>query len=104
MSKLFVVFGATGAQGGSLIKAILNHPEFSRAYRLRAVTRNPDKPAARELKEQGVEVVEVRYVMNQSMPSPPIDILQADLDKPESLGPAVQGAYAVFAVTNCKCH
>jgi hypothetical protein len=30
-------------------------------------------------------------------------IWQADLDKPASLDLAVAGAYAVFAVTNCKC-
>jgi uncharacterized protein YbjT (DUF2867 family) len=59
MTKLFVIFGATGQQGGSLITYLLNHPEFSKAYHFRAITRDTSKPAAERLKEKGVEVVQV---------------------------------------------
>lgn len=61
MTKLFVIFGATGQQGGSLLTYMLNHPEFSKAYHFRAITRDASKPAAEELGEKGVEVVQVRH-------------------------------------------
>jgi uncharacterized protein YbjT (DUF2867 family) len=60
MSKLLTVFGATGNQGGSVIKAVLEHPQLSKTYRIRAITRDIFKPAAVTLKEQGAEVVAVR--------------------------------------------
>jgi uncharacterized protein YbjT (DUF2867 family) len=62
MSKLFVVFGATGQQGGALVNYILSHPEFSKSFRLRGITRNADSPAAKKLNERGVEIVEVCYL------------------------------------------
>lgn len=61
MSKLFVVFGATGQQGGALIDYILNHSEFSKEFRLRGITRNASSSVAKQLNEKGVEVVEVCY-------------------------------------------
>jgi uncharacterized protein YbjT (DUF2867 family) len=61
MSKLLTVFGATGNQGGSVIKTVLEHPSLSKTYRIRAITRDASKPAAVALKEQGVEVVTVRF-------------------------------------------
>lgn len=60
MTKLFIIFGATGQQGGSLLTYMLNHPEFSKAYHFRAITRDASKPAAEKLKKKGVEVVQVR--------------------------------------------
>ena len=42
-SKIIVVTGATGAQGGSVAKFLLNDG----TYAVRAVTRNPDSPAAK---------------------------------------------------------
>ncbi|PRP86466.1 hypothetical protein PROFUN_05248 [Planoprotostelium fungivorum] len=78
MQKTVVVIGATGAQGGSVIKHLLNHPEF----KLKAVTRKPISPAAKELTRQGVEVV------------------AGDLGNKDSLRRAFSGAWGVFAVTN----
>ncbi|RAK70234.1 NmrA/HSCARG family protein [Hymenobacter edaphi] len=77
--KIIAVFGATGAQGGGLARAILHdaHSEFA----VRAITRNPDSDKARELARLGAEVV------------------QADLDDPQSLRRALQGAYGAFCVT-----
>jgi hypothetical protein len=60
MSKLLTVFGATGNQGGSVIKAVLEHPQLSKTYRIRAITRDIFKPAAATLREQGAEVIAVR--------------------------------------------
>ena len=78
MAKLITVFGATGAQGGSVVKALLADGGF----KVRAVTRNPDSAKAKALSEQGSEVVKV------------------DMDDKESLKAAIAGSYGVFAVTN----
>ena len=59
MSRILTIFGATGQQGGSLLAYVLKTPELSRIYKLRAITRDPSKPAALALKENGVEVVKV---------------------------------------------
>jgi hypothetical protein len=83
MSKLLTVFGATGQQGGSLITYVLNHPTLSKLYHLRGITRDTSKKASLDLKNLGVEII------------------QADLNDPPSLIPAVSGSYAVFGVTNC---
>ena len=60
MSKLITVFGATGIQGGSVIRNLLADTELSKIYKVRGVTRDSSKPAAKELESQGVEVVQVR--------------------------------------------
>ncbi|MGQ9635649.1 MAG: NmrA/HSCARG family protein [Bryobacteraceae bacterium] len=78
--RIIAVVGATGAQGGSLVRAILNDPEGG--YSVRALTRNPSSPKAQELAQQGAAVV------------------QADLDDPGSLTRAFDGAYGAFCVTN----
>ena len=59
MSKLITVFGSTGNQGGSVIKYILADPTLSKEYKIRGITRDTTKPAARALADQGVEVVTV---------------------------------------------
>jgi uncharacterized protein YbjT (DUF2867 family) len=80
MAKIITVFGATGAQGGGLARAILSDPQ--QRFRLRAVTRKTDSPAARGLADQGAEVV------------------VADLDDAVSVRAAMVGAHGAFAVTN----
>lgn len=59
MSKTLTVFGATGNQGGSVIKAVLADPVLSKEFKIRGVTRDASKPAAQKLAAQGVEVVTV---------------------------------------------
>jgi hypothetical protein len=76
--KLIVVLGATGNQGGSVIKSFLT----DQTWRIRALTRNISSAKAKSLQAQGVEVV------------------QADLDSPASLEAAFQGASAIFSVTD----
>lgn len=78
---LLVVFGATGNQGGSIIRHILDDAELSARYAIRAITRNTTSPSAQALAAQGVEVV------------------AADLDDSGSLPAALKGASFVFAVT-----
>jgi uncharacterized protein YbjT (DUF2867 family) len=71
--QLIAVIGATGQQGGGVLRALQARGQF----KVRALTRNPDKH--RELAEEVVE---------------------ADLDKPETLKPAFEGTHGVFLVTN----
>lgn len=59
MSKILTVFGATGNQGGSVIEAVLADPALSQEYKIRGVTRDVSKAAARALAAKGVEMIEV---------------------------------------------
>lgn len=81
-SKLIVVFGATGVQGGSVIKTILADESLSKEYKIRGITRDPKKPAAQELASKGVELV------------------NADLSSRSSVDAALKDAHTVFLVTN----
>lgn len=60
MAKLITVFGATGKQGSSVIRAIQADPALKTEFSIRGVTRDVSKPAAKELEKKGVEVVAVR--------------------------------------------
>ncbi|KAF2023564.1 NAD(P)-binding protein [Setomelanomma holmii] len=82
MTKLITVFGSTGNQGGSVVRAILNHPELSKEWKIRGITRNANKPDAQALARQGVEMV------------------SADLNSKDSIQSAITGSNAVFGVTN----
>ncbi|KAF2651836.1 putative NmrA family transcriptional regulator [Lophiostoma macrostomum CBS 122681] len=84
MTKLITVFGATGNQGGSVVRNILAHPQLSKEWKIRGVTRDPTnlKPDAQKLASQGVEFV------------------KADLNSQPSILHAITGSTAVFGVTN----
>jgi len=71
--KLIAVVGATGQQGGAVVRAL----QTSGQFKVRALTRNPGKH--RELAEE---------------------VIEADLDRPETLKAAFEGAHGVFLVTN----
>ena len=71
--KVIAVIGATGQQGGAVVRALQAGGEF----KVRALSRNPG-----EHRDLADEVVE------------------ADLDRPETLQAAFAGAYGVFLVTN----
>src|SRR5882757_3274252 len=71
--KLIAVIGATGQQGGAVVRAL----QASGQYRVRALTRNPAKHP-----KLGDEVV------------------LADFNRPETLEAAFAGAHGVFLVTN----
>ena len=77
--KIIAVVGATGAQGGGLVRAILNDPNGG--FQARAITRNINSDKAKELARLGAEVV------------------SANVDDPESLKRAFKGAYGVYCVT-----
>jgi uncharacterized protein YbjT (DUF2867 family) len=67
------VIGATGQQGGAVVRAL----QAAGQFKVRALTRNPD--THRDLADEVVE---------------------ADLDRPETLKAAFEGAHGVFLVTN----
>jgi uncharacterized protein YbjT (DUF2867 family) len=79
MTRIIAVVGATGAQGGGLVRAILADPNGG--FAARAITRDVNSPKARALAEAGAEVV------------------AADVDDKESLRSAFEGAYGAFCVT-----
>src|SRR3989441_51145 len=71
--NLIAVIGATGQQGGGVVRALQARGQF----RVRALTRNPDKHP--ELADE---------------------VVKADLNLPETLKAAFEGAHGVFLVTN----
>src|SRR5258705_11665542 len=73
--KLIAVFGATGQQGGGVVRAL----RASGQFKVRALSRDPSKH--RELADEAVE---------------------ADLNRPETLKAAFEGAQGVFLVTNFR--
>lgn len=66
--KILTVFGATGTQGGSVVKSILNDPKAASQYAIRAVTRDTTKPAAQKLAEAGAELVTVSLKFSVPLP------------------------------------
>jgi uncharacterized protein YbjT (DUF2867 family) len=82
--KIIAVVGATGAQGGGLVRAILNDKKGP--FTVRAITRDPKSDKAKELAEAGAEVV------------------AGDVDDVKSLKKAFAGAHGVFCVTFFWAH
>jgi len=77
--KIIAVMGATGAQGGGLVRAI--QADGSGPFRARAITRDPGSDKAKALAALGAEVV------------------AANIDEPESLKKAFAGAHGAYCVT-----
>ncbi|MEJ2007823.1 MAG: NmrA/HSCARG family protein [Acidobacteriota bacterium] len=77
-AKTILVTGATGAQGGGVVRHLLKGGKF----KPRCLTRKPDSEKARVLEQAGAEIV------------------RGDLDDPDSLRAAMKGCYGVFGVTN----
>src|SRR4051812_1587525 len=75
--KLIVVAGATGQQGGAVARHLLKN-----GWKVRALTRDPNKDAAKALAAQGAE------------------IFQNDLEDRAGLDAALRGAYGAFSVQN----
>ncbi len=77
--KIIAVVGATGAQGGGMVRAILNDPKSD--FTARALTRDVSSDKAKALAKLGAQVI------------------KADVDDLESLKNAFKGAYGAFCVT-----
>lgn len=73
--KTVLVTGATGRQGGAVVRHLL-----PKGWKLRALTRNAATHVAKELAGQGVEVV------------------QGDLEDAASLDRACRGVYGIYSV------
>ncbi len=58
-SKILIVFGATGNQGGSVIESVLADPRAAKEFKIRGITRDPSKGNAKALEAKGVEMVSV---------------------------------------------
>ena len=82
--KIITIFGATGAQGGGLARAILN--DKNSEFAVRAVTRDPESDNAMALAAMGAEIVE------------------ANVDDESSVQNAMNGAYGAFCVTFFWAH
>ena len=82
--KIIAVVGATGAQGGGLVRAILG--EKTGAFSVRALTRDVNSEKAKELAKLGAEVV------------------KADLESGPSLRTAFDGCYGAYCVTFFTSH
>ncbi|MBI2388747.1 MAG: NmrA/HSCARG family protein [Deltaproteobacteria bacterium] len=78
MANTILITGATGHQGG----AVLRHLASRGGFRLRAMTRKPEGDAAKKLATLGAEIV------------------KGDYDEPGSVERALEGAWGVFAVQN----
>jgi uncharacterized protein YbjT (DUF2867 family) len=79
-TQVIAVVGATGSQGGGLVRAILADPDHE--FVVRGLARNTRSAKAQELAAAGVEVVD------------------ADLNDQESMVRALKGAYGAYVVTN----
>jgi uncharacterized protein YbjT (DUF2867 family) len=75
--SIVLVSGATGRQGGAVARELLSH-----GFKVRAMTRKPADPAARDLAALGAEIV------------------KADLDQPETLETAFTGVWGAYSVQN----
>src|SRR6266567_8777763 len=73
--KLVAVIGATGQQGGGVVRAL----QASSQFKVRALSRDPSKH-----------------------PNLADEVVEADLNRPETLRAAFEGAYGVFLVTNFR--
>ena len=82
--KIIAVVGATGAQGGGLVRAIVS--DASSGFAARAITRDVTSDTAKEMAKLGAEVV------------------ATDVFDLESLKKAFQGAYGAFCVTFFWAH
>jgi uncharacterized protein YbjT (DUF2867 family) len=82
--KIIAVVGATGAQGGGLVRAILS--DKGGPFAARALTRDVNSAKAKELAKLGAEVV------------------AGDVDDVESLKKAFKGAYGAYCVTFYWAH
>ena len=77
--KIIVVFGATGSQGGGVVRAILN--DTNSEFAVRAVTRDPNSEKAKQLAKMGAEVV------------------TGEIDDMQSIKRVLSGAYGAYFVT-----
>jgi len=84
VGRKVIAVGATGAQGGGLVRAILDDPNGG--FAARVLTQDAGGAKAKDFARLGAEVV------------------TADVDNPKSLTKAFEGAYGAFCVTFFWAH
>lgn len=72
--KIIAVIGATGGQGGSVVKAILGDAKMNGSWAVRGVTRDASKESSKQLVTQGAEVVEVSDTSNPNPSNLNVDL------------------------------
>jgi uncharacterized protein YbjT (DUF2867 family) len=82
--RIIAVAGATGSQGGGVVRALLADPQ--KRFAVRALTRNTGSASAEALRQLGADVV------------------RADFEDEQSVVAALTGAYGAFLVTNFWAH
>lgn len=82
--KIIAVAGATGSQGGGVVRALLADPQ--KRFAVRALTRDPGSASAEALRQLGADVV------------------RADFEDEQSVVAALAGADGAFLVTNFWAH
>jgi len=90
--KVIAVMGATGKQGGAVVKALLKRKD---TFAIRAITRNPTSEKAKALL-----LVAKNNADTGDTDTDTIDIVQADADDVDSMTTALDGAYGAFMVTD----
>jgi len=83
MSKAIAVFGSTGQQGGSVLRALLKSGD----YHVKAITRSANSAKAKKL-----------AALNN------VTVHEADLDNPASFDSVLKGVDGVFLVTDFSAH
>jgi uncharacterized protein YbjT (DUF2867 family) len=78
--RIILVTGATGNQGGTVARHLLQRGKF----KVRAMVRDQNKPAAQALQQAGAELV------------------QADFNDRTSLDRALQGTYGIFSIQDFR--
>ncbi|OBT67398.1 hypothetical protein VE03_03099 [Pseudogymnoascus sp. 23342-1-I1] len=80
MSNILAILGATGQQGGSVVNFVLNDPELSQKYKIRAITRDVNSEKSKKLAEK-------------------VEVVQGDVQDHASLKTSLAGVHTVFSVT-----
>lgn len=80
MSKILVVFGATGQQGKAIINYVLNDVELSKQYKIRAITRDVTSEKAKLLQDK-------------------VEVVHGDIGDQSSIEAALTGVHTVFINT-----
>ncbi|KAI2626026.1 hypothetical protein GGS26DRAFT_562967 [Hypomontagnella submonticulosa] len=80
MSNILAVFGATGKQGGSVVNYVLNDPELSKKFKIRAITRDVNSEKSKKLGEK-------------------VEVVQGDVADRASLETALTNVHTVFIMT-----
>jgi uncharacterized protein YbjT (DUF2867 family) len=93
--KIVTVFCATGKQGSGCVEYLCQDG----AFRVRAATRNPESDAAKGNFSQNCSFIPHIFAALAALGA---ELVKVDLNDKASIAKALDGAYGVFAVTDCE--